>query len=366
MLLSPIGLPIESLDTPALLLDLDALDHNIALMAERIITQGRKHWRPHAKAYKSPAIAHALRRAGAIGVTVAKVSEAEMFAASGIDDILIAHLVVGPAKAARLAALQHSACVTATVDHPDQLSELSTAAQNAGSIIPLLVDLDIGLHRTGVTTIDDAVALADRVAHTPGLQLAGIMGYEGHTLAIPDPGEKRQKITAAIARLGEARAALASAGLPCSIVSAAGSGSYEVTAQLPHVTELQAGGGIFACMYYIELCKVTGHQPALTVLATVVSRPAPDRTILDAGRKAISNHGAEATVFQHPDCRIQRLSAEHATLDVPAQCPWAIGRKVQIIPGYSDLTFVLHDRVLGHRDGRVETVWPLLGRGLLQ
>jgi D-serine deaminase-like pyridoxal phosphate-dependent protein len=366
MLLSPVGQSLESLDTPALLLDLDALDHNIALMAERIIHQGGKDWRPHAKAFKSPAIAHLLRQAGAIGVTVAKVSEAEIFAASGIADILIANIVVGPTKTARLAALQHSACVTATVDHPDQLPALAEAARAAGSTIPLLVDLDIGLHRTGVATTEAALALADRIAHTPGLQLAGLMGYEGHALAIPDPETKRSTIQAAIARLAEARAAFECAGLPCPIVSAAGSGSYEVTAGLPAVTELQAGGGIFGCMYYLELCRVTRHKPALFVLVSVISRPAPDRTILDAGRKAFSNHGAEPTIEGHPDCRIRMLSAEHTTIENPRDTEWKIGQKVKLIPGYSDLTFVLHDRVLGHRDGRVETAWPILGRGALQ
>ncbi len=197
MQLSPIGLTLDDLDTPALLLDLDAFEHNVGTMSETIRGSG-KHWRPHGKAFKNPAIAHALLRAGAIGVTVAKVSEAEVMAAGGITDILIAHLVVGPSKAARLAALQRQADVKATVDHVEQLPALSAAARTAGTTIGLLVDVDLGMGRTGVGSAEDAVALARRIAESPGLRLDGVMGYEGHTLMIPDPVEKRREIERAI------------------------------------------------------------------------------------------------------------------------------------------------------------------------
>ena len=149
MQLSPIGLPVAELDTPALLIDLDVLQHNIDRMAGHL-RERRVAWRPHAKAFKCPAIAHLLRRAGAIGVTVAKVSEAEVMAAAGIDDILIAHLVVGPSKTARLAALQHYADVKATVDHEAQVAPMGRAAVAEGVSIGVLVDVDLGMKRTGV------------------------------------------------------------------------------------------------------------------------------------------------------------------------------------------------------------------------
>lgn len=365
MQLSPVGLPVADLDTPALLLDLDAFDRNVRTMADHFRARGVQ-WRPHAKAFKCPAIAHALRRAGAIGVTVAKVSEAEVMVAGGIDDILIAHLVVGPSKAARLAALQRRANVKATVDHLDHLPALAAAARRAGVEIGLLVDVNLGMDRTGVASSEAAVALARAVAETPGLRFDGLMGYEGHTLMIEDPDAKRLAIQEALGRLLAAREAVEAAGLPCRIVSAGGSGSYQYSADVPGLTEIQAGGGVFACMYYTRGCRVLGHEPALTVLATVVSLPKPGRAILDVGQKSISQHRQMPTLKDHPAHQVINLSAEHTTVALESDGSFQIGQKLEVIPGYSDLTFVLHDRVLAHRQGRIEAVWDLLGRGKLQ
>lgn len=365
MLISPVGWPLDRLDTPALLLDLDAFEHNADTMATHIMARGL-NWRPHAKAFKSPTIAHRLRAMGATGVTVAKVSEAEIMAGAGIEDLLIAHMVVGPAKAARLAALQRIANVRATVDSPLQLPALSEAARNADVSIGLLIDVNLGMDRTGVETPEAAVALAKAIFAAPGIRLDGLMGYEGHTLLIPDPDAKREAIRQAIGRLREAVKAVKAAGFSCPIVSAGGTGSYQFTADEPGLTELQAGGGVFSCRYYTELCQVAGHRPALTVLATVVSRPAPDRVILDIGQKSISGYRASPVLPDFPRSAVETLSAEHTTVSIPADTALAIGDRVQVIPGYSDFTFVLHDRVLAHRQGRVEAVWPLLGRGQLQ
>lgn len=365
MQLSPIGLWVTDLDTPALLLDLEPFEHNVKTMAGRFRDHGVQ-WRPHAKAFKCPAIAHILQRAGAFGVTVAKVSEAEVMAAGGITDILIAHLVVGTSKLARVAALQKQADVKVTVDHPDHVAELSRAAAVANVTIGVLVDLDLGMKRTGVPTSGEAIALARLISASAGLRFDGLMGYEGHTLFIADPAEKRAAIGLAIGKLLDAQDKLAAAGHPCRIVSAGGSGSYQYTAEIPGITEIQAGGGIFACRYYTEMCQVEGHRPALSVLATVVSRPARDRAILDAGQKAISQHQTPPTLRDYPNCRITGLSAEHATIAVESPNELPIGEKVHVVPGYSDFTFVLHDRVLGVRDGRVESVWDLLARGRLQ
>ncbi len=365
MQISPIGLAVNELDTPALLIDLDLMQHNIDRMAGHLRDR-RVAWRPHAKAFKCPAIAHLLRRAGAIGVTVAKVSEAEVMVDGGIDDILIAHLVVGPSKVARLAALQHRADVKVTVDHLDHVGPLGRAACAAGVTIGVLVDIDVGLARTGVATAGAALELARHVSTTSGLRFDGLMGYEGHTLIIADPAEKRAAIAAAMAKLLQARDAVEAAGLKCRIISAGGSGSYQYTADIPGITELQAGGGIFACQYYTKVCQLTGHSPAITVLATVVSRPSPQRAILDIGQKSISQHQTPPILRDYPDCQVVRLSAEHAIIAVDPGNSLPIGEKVHVIPGYSDFTFVLHDRVLGVRQGHVAAAWDLLGRGRLQ
>ena len=365
MQLSPIGLSVSELDTPALLIDLEPFQQNIDRMADHFRTRGVA-WRPHSKAFKCPAIAHILRRSGAIGVTVAKVSEAEVMAAGGIDDILIAHLVVGRSKAARLAALQRQADVKVTVDHHEHVAPLGQAAREAGTTIGVLVDVDLGMKRTGVATPAAAVELARLVSSTSGLRFDGLMGYEGHTLMIPDPAEKRTSVAAAIGRLLRARDLVEADGLKCRIISAGGSGSYQLTADIAGITELQAGGGIFACQYYTQACHVSGHRPAIFVLATVVSRSYPDRAILDIGQKSVSQHKSPPVLRDFPDCRVVGLSAEHATIALDGTTNLEIGEKVHIVPGYSDFTFVLHDRVLGIRGGRVEAVWDLLGRGRLQ
>jgi D-serine deaminase-like pyridoxal phosphate-dependent protein len=365
MQLSPIGLPLSELDTPALLIDLEALQQNIDLMAGRLRSRNVA-WRPHAKAFKCPAIAHFLRRAGAIGVTVAKVSEAEVMAAGGINDILIAHLVVGRNKVARLAALQRQADVKVTVDHRDHVGPLGQAASEAGTTIGVLVDVDLGMKRTGVATVEAAAQLARLVSITPGLRFDGLMGYEGHTLMIADPTEKRAAVTAAIGKLMKARDTVEAQGCRCRIVSAGGSGSYQLTADIPGITEVQAGGGIFACRYYTQACHVTGHVPAIAILATVVSRTYADRAILDIGQKSISQHQASPVLRDYPDCGVIGLSAEHTTVALGPAASLQIGEKVHVIPGYSDFTFVLHNRALGHSGGRVVAVWDLLGRGCLQ
>ena len=252
------------------------------------------------------------------------------------------------------------------MDHPDHVAPLSRAAQQAGTTIGVLVDVDLGMKRTGVANPEAAVELARRISTSPGLRFDGLMGYEGHTLMIADPAEKRTSIGTAINTLLGTRDLVESAGLNCRIISAGGSGSYQLTADIAGITEIQAGGGIFACQYYTQACHVTGHRPAISVLATVVSRPYPDRAILDAGQKAISQYKASPVLRDYPNCPVIALSAEHATVALDSKTNLEIGEKVHIVPGYSDFTFVLHDRVLGIREGRVEAVWELLSRGRLQ
>jgi D-serine deaminase-like pyridoxal phosphate-dependent protein len=208
--------------------------------------------------------------------------------------------------------------------------------------------------------------LARQVAATPGLRFEGLMGYEGHTLMMADKAEKKAAIVAAIGKLIRARDLVKVNGQECKIVSAGGSGSYQLTADIAGITEIQAGGGIFGCQYYTQACRVSGHHSAVSVLATVVSRPSADRAILDIGLKSVSQHQTLPVLRDYPECRVIGLSAEHAKIALGPETVLQIGEKVHVIPGYSDFTFVLHDRVIGLRGGRVEAVWDLLGRGCLQ
>ncbi len=361
-----IGTLKADLDTPALCIDLPQLDSNIRKMAEFIISRG-KQWRPHEKCHKTPAIALKQIAAGAIGVTCAKVSEAEVMAAAGIHDILIANMIVGQPKWERLAALCRTADPIVACDHFAQVEPLAAICRRNGVTCRVLIEVDIGLNRVGARPGRDTTDLARSIDSLEGLQLAGIMGYEGHLLQVPDPQEKRDKINEAMNVLVHCRDGLLEAGLPCGIVSAGGTGSYQITSDCEGITELQAGGGIFADPFYQTNCNLQDLESSLSVLATVVSRPSLERAILDAGRKSHHPDFHLPVVKNHADAEVVRVSAEHCELKLgPDSQDLKIGDKVELVPGYSDFTTVMHDAFHGIRDDRLEVVWPIQGRGKLQ
>jgi D-serine deaminase-like pyridoxal phosphate-dependent protein len=365
-------LALADVETPALVVDLDALEANISTMRRGIIGRG-KQWRPHAKGHKSPVIAQRQLAAGAIGVTVAKTSEAEVFAEAGVRDILIANCVVGESKMQRVARLCRIAAPIVCCDHFVQAEALSRSCASAGVCCRVLIDVNLGLNRTGVRPGSDARDLARAISRLDGVELAGVMGYEGHLLTISDPGEKRDRIHAALGMLRDVRDQLLTDGLPCPIVSAGGTGSFEIAAECAGVTEIQAGGGIFGDPFYTEACSVAGLTPALALLASVVSRPKLERAVLDCGRKSLSPEVHPSHVISRieglplPDAEITMYSAEHLTLELgPRSQELHIGDKVLLRPGYGDLTTVLHDRFYGVRGGVVEEVIPIAARGALQ
>ncbi|WP_374298099.1 alanine racemase, partial [Sphingomonas sp.] len=264
-----IGAPIASLDTPRLLVDLDVMERNIA----RMIADTSRHgvaWRPHTKGIKLPAIAHKLIRAGAIGVTCAKLGEAEVMAAAGVQSILIANQVVGEEKLARLVNLQRHAEVMPSVDSVANVVAMAAAAVKAGVVQPVLVEVDTGMQRSGVAPGEAAVAMAKLVSGTPGLKLRGLMGWEGHVAGMPKGEQKRAATAAAVGQLTASADACRAAGMPIDIVSCGGTGTHPYTAALPGVTEIQAGGAIFNDLTYASWGLE--HEFALTVLVTVISR----------------------------------------------------------------------------------------------
>ncbi len=361
-----VGLPVSELDTPALCIDLDAMEANIRRMAS-ICLEHQVDWRPHAKGHKSPEIARRQVAAGAIGVTCAKLGEAEVMAAGGIRDILIANQLVGPRKMRRLAELCRVADPIVAVDHKDQVDAISEAIAAAGLRLRVIVEVDVGLARCGTVPGQPTLELARHIDAAAGLELSGIMGYEGHLLTVDDLAEKERSIREAMAQLDATRALLTEHSLPCPIVSAGGTGSYAYTVDCPGITELQAGGLIFMDVFYRDQCQVTGFDHALTLLATVVSRPTPDRAIVDAGRKTMNHELKMPEVVDRPGVRVKRLSAEHGELTLqPEAQDLAIGDRVTLIPGYGDFTTVLHNEFYAIRGGRVEAVWPVAARGLLR
>ncbi|MEK6234395.1 MAG: alanine racemase [Planctomycetales bacterium] len=285
-----LGCGKDAIDTPSLCVDLDVMDANM----NAVMATCREHgvaWRPHAKGHKVPAIARRQIELGALGITCAKLGEAEVMAAGGDQDILIANLIVGPHKLRRLVELRRRADPIVCVDHPDQVDALSSAFHEAGLELRTFIETDVGLHRAGVAPGQPTLRLARQVVSKPGLRLAGIMGYEGHLLTVPDLNEKRERIRQALGELVATKQLLEADGSPCPLVSAGGTGSYRFTVEVPGVTEIQAGGAIFMDAHYRHNCQVPDLQYALTVLTTIVSRPTPDRAVIDAGRKTLSQRG---------------------------------------------------------------------------
>ena len=342
------------------------MEANIHAVAETCRTHGVA-WRPHAKGHKIPSIAKLEIAAGAIGITCAKLGEAEVMAAAGIDDILIANMIVGPLKVSRLVELRRLADPIVCVDHIDQVVPLADAMNQAGLTLRTMIEVDIGLHRVGVPAGKAALPLAQQIVESPGLALAGIMGYEGHLLTVADPHEKSAAIRAALGQLTETAALVRRAGLPCDIVSCGGTGSYLFAVGQPGITEIQAGGAIFMDAFYRMRCQVPDLQYVLTLLVTIVSRPTPNRAIIDTGRKSLSMELAMPLVAGRDDIRVVSLSAEHGTLELGATArDLRIGDRLELVPGYADLTTVFHDELYGFRDGRLEVVWPIEARGKLR
>lgn len=362
--MSEIGLAKAELDTPILWVELDRLERNIAALAQHF-RQAGVNWRPHTKGIKTPAIAHKLLAAGAIGVTCAKLGEAEVMAAAGIRDILVANQVVGPHKITRLVNLRPQADVKVAVDHIDNVREIGAAAIAKGVTVGLVIELNTGMHRAGVEPGADAVTLAQQISDTQGVQLAGLMSWEGHTLEHQDPERKRAGIESAISALTATADQCRDLGIPVEIVSAGGSGTYQITPFLPGVTEIQAGGAIYCDMTYQGWGVAL--EPALFVRTMVTSRPTPTRIICDAGFKTLPRGFATPQPVGIDNVDKVVFSAEHGIITLSApNATLKPGASFDVVVGYSDATVCLHDQIYGIRNDVVEAVWPVLGRGKLR
>lgn len=360
-----IGADKSACDTPALIVDLDVMEANIARIA-RICRENGIAWRPHTKGIKVPAIAHKLLAAGASGITCAKLGEAELMAEAGISDILIANQIVGRQKIGRLAALRRHADVIVAVDDAGNVAALAQTARQAGLTLRVVIETQIGIRRAGIEPGEPVLAFARMIAAQEGLEFAGVMGWEGHAAPMTDPKEKAAAVAAAVRDLVRSAELCRAAGLPAPIVSCGGTGTYWLSAAQPGVTEIQAGGGIFGDVHYRTHFGVD-HPYALRIMTTVTSRPNVQRLVCDAGKKAMSGDVALPLPVGLDGVRLVRLSAEHVTveLDAPTVTP-RVGDRLEFVVGYSDTTVHLHETMHGVRGGRIETVWPILGRETLR
>jgi D-serine deaminase-like pyridoxal phosphate-dependent protein len=361
--MSLIGKGFDQLDTPTLWVDLDLLEKNIVTLAT-YFRQAQVGWRPHTKGIKIPAIAHQLIASGALGITCAKLSEAEVMAAAGIQDILVANQVVGEIKISRLVNLRRHANVMVAVDNIENARQISRAALNAGVKVRLLVELDSGMQRCGLKPGLNAVTFAYQVAELQGVEFAGFMAWEGHVVKIEDPIEKKAVTEKSVGSLVTTAALCREAGLEVPIVSCGGTGSFHTTAHIPGITEIQAGGGIFGDATYRRWGS--GLDCALFILSTVISCPVPGRAVVDAGRKAMNIEYSMPEPLNLPGVKLKSCSAEHGMLELDAGAPVLnVGDRINFIVGYEDLTLFLHDRLVGMRNNIVEIIWDIQGRGKL-
>ena len=366
-----IGMQKTELDTPALLIDLDKMEANIQTMAD-FFTTVNAMLRPHVKTHKTPIISHKQIAAGAIGVTCAKLGEAEAVIHAGVRDVLIANQVVGSHKIARLINLARHSEIMVAVDNPQNVRDISAAAAAKGVTVRMLVEVNVGMNRCGVESGKPALELAKQIRQSPNLKFEGLMGYEGHTVAKPDLKEREANVREAMQHLIDAKHYLVKHGVEVSIMSGGGTGTFNITGSIPEMTEVQAGSYVFMDSTYRNVEGV-GEQfdCSLSVLATVVSRPAPDRIIVDTGLKVLAKEFGIPQPIGITGVEMRGLSEEHGTLKFVGQVsdtdvPLTPGDKIEILPTHCCTTVNLHDRYYGIRNGIVESVWDIAARGKSQ
>lgn len=352
---------LAEIDTPALLLDRDVVEQNIATMAAFFARQ-RADLRPHFKTPKCPEVAKLQLEAGAIGITCAKIGEAEEIAKAGLEaSVLIANEVIGATKLRRLAELAGRLPeLIVAVDSAEQIAALDATIASSGARIGALVEADIGMKRCGTDTPEETVGLA-RALEASRVDYRGLMGYEGHAVLVPDPDKRAELGNAAVARLSEHRSALVGAGLAPGIVSAGGTGTHDISGVAPGVTEIQAGTYVFMDGAYQKVRAE--FRPALTVLTTVLRRRGP-MLITDCGMKALSQEFGMPRGADLP-LGCVGLSEEHGhvRIDDDADLDLAPGDKIRLLPSHGDTTINLHDVYHVMRGEELETTWPIAARG---
>ena len=355
---APLGQPLDVLDSPQLVIDLDVVDTNLRRM--RAAFRDRPvRVRIHFKSLKCAGLARYLAAAGADGFLCAKLNEAEVLAGAGLDDVFIANQIVGPIKLRRLAELARRIRVSVCVDDSANVEALGRAAEAAGVTVGALVEVNIGMNRCGVEPGEPALALARLVQARTGLRFEGLQGYDGHLQMLPDAAERRVKCLEGVRRLVETRRLIERSGIPVAVVTGAGTGTWEFVGFEEGVTEIQPGSFILMDCAYHTVRPEFGC--ALSVLSTVVSRR-PRWYVLDAGSKAISRDFGTPVLKGRPGDRITKLSEEHTTVESgdPAV---RLGDRFEVIPAHCCATMNLHRRCVAIRGQRIEALWDIEASG---
>jgi D-serine deaminase-like pyridoxal phosphate-dependent protein len=359
---------ISELETPAVVVDLDVMDQNLLRMADYC----RKHQillRPHTKTHKIPELARRQIDSGATGITVAKIGEAEVMLDAGITDILIAYPLVGAKKAKRLATLAERATFTVALDSEEAAITVSEAVSRQGTKVGILVELDVGFNRCGVSNEVELVRLARKISSLPGLEFKGLMFFPGHFGVGPEQRSVlRAQVNELLARVFEA---CEREQLPLAIVSGGSTPSAYESSLFQGLNETRPGTYIFNDRNTVGVSAASLTECALSVLVTVVSTSVPGRAVIDGGSKTFSSDRYQAEdgngfglIKEDHAAQIERLSEEHGHLNITrSERSYRVGDRLSVIPNHVCTTVNMHEEVYGARGEEIETVWKVKGRG---
>lgn len=368
------GMDKSEIETPALVIDLDRMQRNLSAMLAALEGSSARI-RPHAKSHKTPQIAAMQMAAGAVGVTCAKVGEAEGMVNGGIREILISSQLVGENKTRRAAELASRCNLSVACDTVKNVQDLSARAAAAGTTVGIVIETEIGMKRCGASTHELAVDIAGAASSLPGVEFRGIMGYEGHCVEIEHFEERQATTVKAMEALLGYAGAIRRAGIPVQIVSAGGTGTYNITGRFPGVTDVQVGSFMLMDSTYRKVEGINFEQ-ALTCVATVISRPSKDLAVLDCGLKSLTaeqgtpqplsqvDASGRVNVYGIDGAYIPGLSEEHARLRLESPSrDLNTGDKVEVVPTHSCTTMNTHDVVYVASGNKVVDMWKITGRG---
>jgi D-serine deaminase-like pyridoxal phosphate-dependent protein len=360
-------MPLAEVDTPALLLDLDAFERNLDTL-NRTLKSTPVRVRPHAKSHKCAQVALAQIARGAVGVCCQKVSEAEALVQGGVRDVLIANEVVGAPKLTRLAELARQAHMGVCVDDLHNVDDLLQAAGRAGTRLDVYVEVDVGAGRCGVAPGEPALRLAQAIARASSLRFGGLHAYHGAAQHRRTPQERRSAIAEAVGKVRATVELLKANGIEVPIVTGAGTGTYLLEAGSGVYNEIQPGSYVFMDADYGRNLGEDGlpvheFEQSLFILATVMSHPVAERAVVDVGLKAHSVDSGMPSVVGVSGAEYLRASDEHGVIALRGPGRVDLGQKIRLIPGHCDPTVNLYDWLVCYRRDRVEAIWPISARG---
>lgn len=362
-----VGDRFEQIDTPALILDLDAFERNVHRLQDAMAQRGVRV-RPHAKSHKCPMIAHYQIKMGAVGICCQKVSEAAVFVEAGIQDILITNEVVGEQKVQRVLDLAQRARIGILVDHANQVTAFANASAKRQVKLDIYLEMDVGMGRCGVVSIAEAVSLAQQIKAAPYLNFMGLQCYHGSAQHFRLPHEREEAIATTCATALATKEAIEKVGISVQCISGAGTGSVMLEGSSKIFHEVQAGSYIFMDRDYATNQRGVNDlafEHALFIKTTVLSQSAPGRAVVDAGLKASSVDSGMPTVWQRNDITYVKASDEHGKLELQPGSTLRLGDSILLIPGHCDPTVNLYDEIIGIRGNMVEAIWPIAARGAL-